>query len=239
MRVAIIQSNYIPWKGYFDIIHDVDLFIFYDDVQYTRGDWRNRNKIKTARGTEWLTIPNNGNLDHLIYQVELIDPRWQSKHWKTLCQVYGKAPFFGTYRSTLEDIYLGQGWNYLSELNQYLIKWIAIDILKIKTKFSDSRQFHSTGTKQGRVIDLLTKTNASVYVSGPSAKNYIDEDQFRNSGIGLIWKDYNGFPPYPQFHPPFEHGVTILDLLFHTGPDAPWYIWGWRNEETRGLHATN
>jgi hypothetical protein len=227
-RVAILQSSYIPWKGYFDIIHDVDLFIFYDDVQYTLRDWRNRNRVKTARGAEWLTIPTNGTQQHLICDVQFTDPKWQVKHWETLRHVYGKAPYFERYRPFLQDVYLGRHWTHLSELNQYLIKEISREFLSIAASFADSRQYHAVDAKQERIVDLLTKAGATLYVSGPSAKNYINEATFAEAGIELVWKDYNGYPEYPQFHPPFQHGVSILDLLFHAGPDTPFYIWGWR-----------
>ena len=228
-RVAILQSSYIPWKGYFDIIHDVDLFIFYDDVQYTLRDWRNRNRVKTARGAEWLTIPTNGTQQHLICDVQFTDPKWQIKHWETLRHVYGKAPYFERYRPFLQDVYLGQHWTHLSKLNQYLIKEISREFLGISTRFADSRQYHAVDTKQERIKDLLKKAGATLYVSGPSAQSYIDEAEFAQTGIKLTCKDYSGYPEYPQFHQSFEHGVTILDLLFHMGPDAPYYIWGWRN----------
>lgn len=227
-RVAILQSNYIPWKGYFDLIHDVDLFIFFDDVQYTQRDWRNRNKIKTSRGLEWLTAPTNGTRQHLIHEVEFVDVKWQSTHWQTLRHNYGKASHFERYRPFLEDVYLGQQWKYLSELNQHLIEKISRQFLGISAEFVDSRQYHAVGAKQGRIIDLLIKSGATSYVSGPSAKDYIDEAEFAQIGIELVWKDYSGYPEYPQLHPPFEHGATILDLLFHTGPEASRYIWGWR-----------
>ncbi|ABB73593.1 WbqC-like protein family protein [Nitrosospira multiformis ATCC 25196] len=227
-KVAILQSNYIPWKGYFDLIHDVDLFIFYDDVQYTLRDWRNRNRIKTPRGVDWLTVPTNGTRQHLICEVEFTDPRWQSKHWETLRHNYGKTPYFERYRPFFEDVYLGRRWDHLSQLNQYLIEQISHQFLGITTIFADSRRYRATGEKQARIVDLLTKAAASLYVSGPAARSYIDEAHFSRIGIELVWKDYGGYPEYPQSHPPFEHAVTILDLLFHTGPEAPYYIWGWR-----------
>jgi hypothetical protein len=231
-RVAIIQSNYIPWKGYFDIIHDVDLFIFLDDVQYTRRDWRSRNRIKTPRGAEWLSIPTNGDREHLIHDVLLVDPNWQKKHWKTLCHFYGASPFFKCYRSLFETIYLGRQWTHLSHLNQHLIQVISRDILALNAEFADSREYRAEGFKQHRIIDLLIKSHAGLYVSGPSAIDYLDEARFRELGIELVWKSYHGYPEYPQFHPPFEHEVTILDSLFQTGPDAPHYIWGWRREQS-------
>lgn len=230
-RVAVLQSNYIPWKGYFDIIHDVDLFIFYDDVQFTKNDWRNRNKIKVPGGTAWLTVPVGQNLDRLICEVTIEDRQWQVKHFKTLCQYYGKAPHFSRYREYFEHVYLGHPWRSLSELNQTLIREISSNFLGISTQFKDSREFVAEGQKLERLIDLLGKCGAEHYLSGPAARNYIEPEAFARRGIELVYKDYSGYPEYPQFHPPFDHYVTILDLLFHTGPDAPWYIWGWRKEK--------
>jgi hypothetical protein len=232
-KVAIIQSNYIPWKGYFDIINDVDLFIFYDDVQYTKNDWRNRNKLKTPEGSKWITIPTGGCKDRLICEVEFEDTRWALKHWKTIQQYYLSAPYFSKYKDFFEFVYIEQKWQGLSQLNQFLIKAISQEFLGVKTEFKDSRDYNIEGKKLERLIDLLQKVEAEVYISGPAAKNYIDDSSFDKAGIKLEYKDYSGYPEYPQFHPPFEHYVTILDLLFHTGPDASYYIWGWREEEKR------
>jgi hypothetical protein len=226
--VAILQSCYIPWKGYFDIIHDVDLFIFYDDVQYTKNDWRNRNRIKTANGVTWLSIPAGSSTDRLICEVSLSDHRWQTQHWKSLAQTYGKAPHFRDYAGFFEEAYLGRAWTSLSDLNQFLTRKIAEDFLGIATRFEDSRRYAAQGVKQERLLDIIRKAGATRYVSGPAAKNYIDPARFDAAGIELIWKNYAGYPEYPQLHPPFEHAVTVLDLLFHTGPRAAWYIWGWR-----------
>jgi hypothetical protein len=228
--VAILQSNYLPWKGYFDIIHSVDLFVFYDDVQYTRRDWRNRNRIKTARGAEWLTVPTDGDQDKRICDVRLTDPRWQGKHWKSIEQSYSKAPFFHCYREPLQEVYLGRRWDHLSDLNQHLIMMIAREMLGIRSEFADSRTYAASGSKQERILDLLGRCEASSYLSGPAARDYIDESRFAERGIELHWQDYAGYPEYAQPHPPFVHGVTILDLLFSVGPDTPWYIWGWRSD---------
>lgn len=156
------------------------------------------------------------------------DARWQRSHWDSLRQQYGKSAHFKLYRAFLEDVYLDRQWTNLSELNQYLIKRISSDFLQIPTQFLDSREFHLAGQKQDRLLDLIVQSKATRYVSGPAAKKYIDPARFDALGIELVWKDYAGYPEYSQFHPPFEHGVSILDLLFHTGPDAAWYIWGWR-----------
>lgn len=228
--VVVLQSNYIPWKGYFDLIHDADVFIFYDDLQFTKNDWRNRNKIKTAHGLKWLSIPVGTSANRLICEVALEDPTWQRSHWDSLRQQYGKSPFFKLYRPFFEDVYLGRPWANLSELNQHLIRSISHDILNMSTQFQDSRDFQLSGQKLERLLNLVEQSKATRYISGPAAKGYIEPERFEKLGIELVWKDYSNYPVYPQPHPPFEHGVSILDLLFSVGPDAPYYIWGWRGE---------
>jgi len=229
--VGVIQSSYIPWKGYFDLISDVDLFVFLDDVQFTKADWRNRNAIKTPSGTRWMTIPVGARQNRLIHEVALPDRHWAMKHWTLLKVNYSGAPFFKQYVPLLDDIYLGEEHSNLSAFNQYVITRIARECLGITTEFVDSRELGAVGHKQDRLLDLLAKARADVYVSGPAARVYIDEDRFEEAGIRLVWKDYGNYPVYQQLHPPFTHHVTILDLLFHVGPAAPDYIWGWRSHE--------
>lgn len=231
--VAVLQSNYLPWKGYFDIIHDVELFIFYDDVQYTKNDWRNRNRVKSANGAEWITIPAGNDTDRLICDVEIKDSHWQAKHWKTIQQCYGRCPHFARYASFFENVYLGRQWTNLSELNQELIRRIAREFLGITADFKDSREYASSGRKLDRLLDLVTRTGAARYVSGPAAQDYIDPSVFAAKGIELVWKDYSGYPEAPQRFPPFRHDVSIIDLLFNVGPEAHWYIWGWRDDAAR------
>lgn len=227
-RVAVIQSNYLPWKGYFDIIHDVDEFIFYDDVQFTKNDWRTRNRIKTPQGVQWLSVPAGPGSDRLVCEVTLTDPRWQKKHWQSLRQNYSRAPHFDSCRAFLEHCYLGTTWTSLSDLNQYLIRHIATELLGITTTFGDSRRHAPQGQKLDRLLDLLIKAGATSYVSGPNARDYIDPARFAAAGIELRYKDYSDYPVHPQLYPPFEHAVSIVDLLCNTGPDAPEYIWGHR-----------
>ena len=227
-KVAIIQSSYIPWKGYFDIIHDVDEFIFLDDVQFTSRDWRTRNRIKTAQGSQWLSIPAGSSNKRLICEVRLGDAAWQAKHWRSIQQNYSRAPYFKTYRDFFEGFYLGTTWSSLSEMNQHLIRSIATDLLGIVTTFNDSRDHAPQGQKLDRLLDLLLKVGASSYVSGPNAQDYIDPARFEAAGIELLYKDYSDYPEYPQLYPPFEHAVSVLDLIFNTGPQAPEYIWGHR-----------
>jgi hypothetical protein len=232
-KVAVIQSNYIPWKGYFDIIHDVDLFIFYDDVQYTKNDWRNRNKIKTNQGVHWLTIPVGAPEHRLIYEVELANQQWLKKHWATIQQSYAKAPYFERYFDFFRHVYTETQWTNLSDLNQFLITSISSEFLGIQTQFKDSREFRASGEKLDRLLDLLRKVGAELYLTGPSARAYLNDDSFMAAGIELVFKDYSGYPEYPQLFPPFEHAVSILDVLFNCGPAAPDHIWGWRSTATQ------
>ena len=230
MKVAANQSNYLPWKGYFDIINSVDLFIFYDDVQYTHGDWRNRNLLKTKDGIKWITVPVGNKVNRLICDVNIDNNSWQEAHYQKIYNAYHKAKYFADYRPLLEDIYLDHQWANLSVMNQYLIRRIAVEYLGIKTQFSDSRGYDLSGKRETRIVDLLWKTGASEYLVGPAARSYLREELLASNGIRLRWMDYSGYPEYPQFHPPFEHKVTILDLLFHTGPKASSYIWGCRTK---------
>jgi hypothetical protein len=230
-RVAIIQSNYVPWKGYFDIIHDADVFVFYDDVQFTKNDWRNRNQIKTSRGLEWLTIPVGKDENRLINQVRLpTDNSWSKQHWRIIEEHYSSAPYFRHYGPWLSDVLLHQHWKTLSALNQRLIHTIAVDFLGVKTTFVRSDDYALSGHKQDRLLDLLGTLGGTTYLSGPSAKSYLDPIRFAKANINLVWKDYGGYPEYVQSHPPFEHAVSILDLLFCAGPSAAHYIWGWRSQ---------
>lgn len=233
-QVAILQSNYIPWKGYFDLINAVDVFVWYDDVQYTPRDWRNRNRIKTAQGLRWLTVPCGSHRSRLINQVDLQDPGWQESHWETLSRAYAQAPFFDDYRAFFEALYLGNRWHTLSRMNQTFIESICRDILGIQTLFRDSTEFDLTASKADRLLELLEQIGADRYLSGPSARDYIDTRVFRDRGITVDWVDYEGYPAYPQLHGPFEHRVTLLDLLFHVGDDAGRYIWGERESVRSG-----
>ncbi|WP_047306829.1 WbqC family protein [Pseudomonas fluorescens] len=229
--VVILQSNYIPWKGYFDLIHDADEFIFLDDVQFTTRDWRTRNKVKTTQGAQWITVPAGADSNRIICDVEIKEHAWQTKHYKTIVSNYSKTPYFDRYKDLLKNIYLDGNWQNLSKLNQFIIKTISKE-LGIKTTFKDSREYGATARKEDRLLEILAKSGGSRYISGPAAKDYIDPQSFQAAGVELIWKSYAGYPEYPQRFMPFEHGVSILDLLFNVGPDAPWYIWGWREGGT-------
>lgn len=227
MRVAVIQSNYIPWRGYFDVINDVDLFVFYDDVQYTINDWRNRNKVKTANGVVWLTIPVGNQNDRRICDVEIRDHTWARKHWLTIEQSYRRTPGFAEYGSTFKALYERQ-WSSLSELNQTFIRMIARDILGSETQMVDVRDFTLEGARADRLLQLLKQVGATEYVSGPSARAYLDADYYLREGIRVHWMDYSSYPSYPQLHGPFEPGLSVVDLLMNAGTRATDYIWGHR-----------
>lgn len=214
----------MPWKGYFDIINMVDMFIFHDDLQYTKNDWRNRNILKTPRGPEWLTIPCGTNEKRLICEVELADHSWQKEHWNKICLNYSHAKYFNRYKEFFEKIYLDTVWQNLSELNQYMIKMLSKDILCAKTAFDDSRKYNLTHKKAERVLELLEKAGATEYLSGPAAKDYLKEEDFVVKNIKLSWMDYSNYPEYNQLYPPFVHAVSIIDLIFNEGPDAIKYM---------------
>lgn len=229
MIAAIDQPNYIPWKGYFDLIHDVDEFVFYNDVQYTARDWRNRNRIITPNGEKWLTVPVGRHTHRLICEVKMQDHSWQKKHFETICFAYRKAPFYKKYIGFFEEVYMKRSWEYLYELDQYMTTYISREFLGITTKFTDSREYPKSGAKHAKLLSLIESMgNVDVYLSGPAAKNYIIDSDYEEKGIKLAWKNYAGYPEYPQLSENFTHQVSIIDLLFNVGDDAPWYIWGWR-----------
>lgn len=230
MKVVILQSSYIPWKGYFDLIHDADLFIFLDDVQYTPRDWRSRNQIKTPQGIKWLTIPVGAKRSRLINEVNIPDIYWQKRHFKTLEFSYQSCQFYKNYESLLKEIYLERRWKNLSDLNQFIIKEVSHG-LSINTRFTTSSEFKVSGQKQSKILGLLKECGATSYISGSSAKTYLKEDMFLEADIELVWKDYSGYPEYIQPFPPFVHNVSIFDLLFNTGITASDYIWGWRQTQ--------
>lgn len=224
-RVAILQSNYIPWKGYFDIINQVDEFILYDDRQYTRRDWRNRNLIKTPRGLQWLTIPVHvkGRYTQRIDETLISDAQWAARHWRTIDQTYSRAPHFEMYRDTIRGLYEASVEPRLSDVNRRLLEGIS-RVLGVRTRFAWSTDYEARGDRTERLVSICQSAGAGEYVSGPSARAYIEEAQFRDAGIRLTYVDYAGYPEYQQLYEPFEHGVTILDLLFNVGPKAAAYM---------------
>ena len=222
---AIVQSSYIPWKGFFDLIHGVDEFILYDDVQFTRRDWRSRNRIKTPQGLQWLSVPIDvkGNYHMKIREACVSDLEWGRRHWQTLRHAYARAPYFDTYAPLLESAYLAHADPHLSQINRRFIETVC-DVLGIKTRITWSMQYELQEGRNERLIGLVKSVGCDNYLSGPSASGYIDENLFGENGITVRFADYSGYPEYPQLHGPFEHAVSILDLLFNVGPDATRYM---------------
>ncbi len=220
-KVAILQSNYIPWKGYFDMIAAVDEFILYDDVQYTRRDWRNRNQIKTQQGLQWITVPVlvKGKYHQKIRDTEIDGSDWALLHWKALVQNYSRAPHFVEIAALVEPIYLAGHYTHLSHLNRRFIE-VVCNYLGIKTAITNSWDYELLDGKTERLADLCAQVGGTEYISGPSARDYIEEQVFIERDIKLTWFDYAGYPEYSQLWGEFTHGVTILDLLFNCGKDA-------------------
>jgi hypothetical protein len=218
-KVAICQSNYIPWKGYFDIIALSDIFVIYDEVQYTKNDWRNRNIIKTHNGNQWLTIPVKfENLSQKICDTKIATTNWNKKHLNSLIVNYSKAPNFLDFKEILFELYETPGL-YLSDINLKFITSIC-SYLKIDTKIIDSRELNLIGDKNEKLIDACEKLSANTYISGPAAKEYINQDLFEQSKINLEWMDYTNYKEYSQLFEPFSHNVSIIDLLLNTGRNS-------------------
>jgi hypothetical protein len=201
------------------MINQVDEFVFYDDVQYTKNDWRNRNRIKTPQGVQWITLDVHWKSGQKIFEAQLASSNWASKHWKTLVSNYGKSEFFNAYKHSFEEFYLSTALMNLAEVNYALIK-IINRVLNIKTSISFSQNFKLKGDRNERLIDLIKQIGGNEYLSGPAAKDYLDEKLFNSAGIQVSWMDYSGYPEYRQLFPPFAHDVSVIDLIFNEGPHA-------------------
>ena len=223
-KIAILQSNYIPWKGVFDMMNKVDVFVFFEDVDFTKRDWRTRNKIKTPEGEVWLSIPvKKSSRGTKIYEIEISqETNWQEKHYQTIVQYYKKAKFFSEYKWLLDKIYLEKKWENLSEFNIYVNTLIARE-LGIKTEFINSKDLETNGTKDDKLIEIIKKLDGDFYLSGPAAKDYIIKVKFKKEKIELAYIEYK-YPEYTQLYGEFNHYITILDVLFNCGKEAPKYI---------------
>ncbi len=224
MKVVILQPSYIPWRGYFDQILTSDLFVFYDDVQYDKRGWRNRNRIKTSTGPIWLTIPvfNRGaQTEHIpINDIKIVwDRPWNQDHWNSIRLAYSKAPYFKKYADMVEEFYSSKPEmlaDFTIETTIRLARTIGID----RTRFLRSSEIEGVeGTKTDRLVSILKKVGATEYFSGPSARDYIDNTLFEDAGIRLHYMEYD-YPEYTQLYPPFDPQVSILDTLFMMGDET-------------------
>jgi WbqC-like protein family len=224
-RVAILESNYIPWKGYFDIISSVDEFILFDHAPYLPRDLSNRNKIKTARGSQWLTIPveSGDPCPRRVREVQLSDPQWKAGHWKTIERNYAQSPHFREYAPIFEKLYFAIKEPYLSEVNYLFLRSIC-ELLGITTKFSRSSDYELCVGATERLVSICQQAGATAFLSAPEAAGQLEPGRFAAARIELSYMDFHGYPEYPQLHPPFEHAVSILDLIFNTGAEAPRFM---------------
>ncbi len=222
MKVGVIQSNYIPWRGYFDFINSVELFVLYDDVQFSKGSWRNRNKLRFLKESRWITIPVEVRLGMSINTVKINTKRnWRKEHRELLNESLSNAPYFNEALNLWEDG-VNVDTEFLSVINENLIR-VLCKYLEINTRIIRSDQFELMGSKTDRLMCLFKKVGCTSYLSGPAAGSYLNEEQFKNENIELTYKSYD-YLPYPQLFPEFDPAVTILDLIANTGKQAKNHI---------------
>jgi hypothetical protein len=220
-RVAIVQSNYLPWKGYFDMIASVDAFVLLDSAQFTKRDWRNRNQIKTEHGLSWLSVPvtTRGFFTQSIRETRVCDHSWPERHWRKIEAAYRGASHFPEYGPMLAAALREADAGTLSEVNDHLLRrvcaWLDID-----TPLYSDLGLVDGGEASTRLLRICLKLGADTYVSGPKARAYLDVDLFANSGVRVEWFNYGGFPAYSQLHGDFVHEVSVVDLLLNEGPGA-------------------
>ena len=221
--IVILQSNYLPWKGYFDLMAAADEFLLFDEVQFTKNDWRNRNRIVLAGKLHWLTLPvrTAGRFGAAIRDVEVADTGWAASHWQTIRQAYRGAPHFKAIGAALEQDYAATApLTQLSRINEHLLRSIA-GLLRLDTAILHADIVpRTTDDPTQRLLEICRARGATTYVSGPAARSYLELTAFRDAGIAVCFADYSGYPTYPQGCTPFEHGVSVIDPLMQCGPDA-------------------
>jgi len=214
------QPVYLPWLGLFHKIALADTFVWFDGVQYLTKDWNNRNKVKTAAGEIWLTVPvlTAGHREKSIRDIEINNREpWRRKHWRSIHLSYGKARFFDRYAPFLEEVY-GREWQYLSVLNQHMLVWFLKE-LGIAVEFLRASDLELEGVKSNLVLDMCERLKASVYIFGALGKNYARVEDFTGRGIRVVFQDYV-HPRYPQQHGPFASHLSVLDLMMNCGPES-------------------
>ncbi len=229
--VLITQSNYIPWKGYFDAINVADIFVLYDSVQYTKRDWRNRNKIKTRDGVSWLSIPVevSGRFHQSIRETHAVGNEWRQKHWQTIVHNYSRAPFFREIAELIAPVFLNQDSRKLTEINKLFLETIC-GFLTIKTTFVEDNQLQLQDERNERLLSICLQLGATRYISGPSARAYLNIQLFADAGVDVKFLDFGGYPRYPQLFGEFVHEVSVLDLLFNVGADSANYLQSFSRE---------
>ena len=193
------------------------------DAQYTNGDWRNRNLIKTACGLKWISIPVLHSLDLKINEVKVLNSHWRKKHWLTLKYNYSKSKYFNKYRDSFQDLYLNSDLEFISDINYSFIKLVN-RILDITTKISFSSDYHLEGGKSEKPLNICKQVGADEFVLGPTAKSYLNQKLFKKEKIKLTWMNYSNYRTYSQLYYPFNHNVSIVDLIFNEGPNATQFL---------------
>lgn len=229
--VVITQSNYIPWRGYFDMFRLADEVVLLDSVQYTRRDWRNRNKIKTPQGPSWLSISVEvkGKYNQSIDETRIADLAWAESHWRTISLAYRRAAHFETHGQWVEDLLRNASKELLlTDVNEQLIRAIC-EKLKIGVTIRRCTDLLPASTmaemdSSERLAALAEQVGATRYISGPAAKAYLDYAAFDKRGIEVAWMDYSNYPSYPQLWGGFEPAVSVIDLILNTGDEAAHYL---------------
>ena len=217
MRVAILQPSYLPWLGFFEQMHRSDQFILYDDVQFTRRDWRNRNRVRVLEGSVWLTVPviQKNKYDQSLLETKIDNSTsWKRKHLETIRCHYSKTPFFDMYFPWCEKVF-NSDWDFLLDLSLETIQYLKGE-LKINTPLLRSSELGDSGNKTERLISICKQLGATQYLSGDSARNYISEKDFSDQGIELEYQKYQ-HPEYPQRYEGFVPFLSTIDLLFNCG----------------------
>lgn len=220
MILTAHQPVYLPWLGLFHKIALADTFVSFNQVQYLPRDWNNRNRIKTANGPIWLTVPvlTSGHREKNIDEIEINNSLpWQRKHWKSIYLNYKDSPYFKKYEAVFEDVYKKK-WSTLTELNENMLK-IFMSLLNIKTKFLTASDFQFDGKKSDLVLDMCLKLKAAAYIFGSLGKDYADRQSFEAGGINIFFQEYK-HPIYPQLYGEFVPNLSVIDLLFNCGEDS-------------------
>ncbi len=227
MIVAVHQPQYLPWLGYFDKMMRADVFCYLNDVQYKKNEWQNRNRIKTARDWQWLTVPVRYRFPEKINEVHINNTtKWKQKHLQALITNYSRAPYFKAYIAIFEDTY-SREWQFISELNIHLIECLRA-ALNIQTKPTViSSDFELREEPTDRLIDICKALGADAYLAGQGGANYMDVQRFEQNGIKVIVQDFK-HPVYPQLFDEFQPHLSIVDLLFNCGPKSMDIITGAR-----------
>lgn len=233
LKIGIQQIGYLPWLGFFDQIYRCDKFVLHIDVQFDRHSWRNRNRVRTREGWCWLTVPvcTKGFFGQNIKETRISNrERWFKKHWLNIRHNYLKARFFSKYAYFFEETFLCKKWEFLVDLDLYIINW-CLKELGISTEIIISSQIKSRSTKTEGIIAICKELGADSYLSASAGRNYLDEDRLGAEGIGLEYQDYK-HPVYQQVYPGFFSHLSIIDLLFNAGEESLGILSGGADEDS-------